>query len=313
MKKRKADGSNWMADFRPSTFDEVVGHASIIRSLKSVLKDGKAKSFLFVGPSGVGKTTLARIVGREVGAGMNVTEIDAATYTGIDDMRAVIDMSRTRALGDTGVRLVIIDEAHALSSAAWKSLLKALEEPAPHLYWALCTTDAGKVPTVIKTRCATYVLKPLSVSELYEFLSSLGICSNDAVVELCAKTADGSPRQALANLAVCADCASVAEARELLMHADSDDDAVGTVCRLIVAGSLRWKDVQEFFSASQGRDPESLRRAICNYVSKAALGSAFDSARALADVLEFFAEPCVQGDKTKLVVSFARLVGELEG
>ena len=154
-KPSKEDNRPLHIKWRPQKLNDVISHAFVVSSLKALLKEKECPhSFLFTGPSGVGKTTLARIVASYLEAA--VLEIDAATNTGIDAMRAVQDMARYKAI-DNEKRVVIIDECHALSKQTWQSLLKIVEEPPAHLYWAFCTTEPDKVPATIKTRCVQYL------------------------------------------------------------------------------------------------------------------------------------------------------------
>src|SRR5678815_3051590 len=136
--------------YRPLTFDEVIGQDKVVADLRRVVRERRAKSFIFSGPSGVGKTTLARIVANAFAGYMatvaNIEEVPAADHTGVDAMRAVANRALYRALGDSPVKAIIVDEAHRLSGAAWDVLLKPIEEPPEHVYWMFCTTHPAKIP-----------------------------------------------------------------------------------------------------------------------------------------------------------------------
>src|ERR1700722_12790207 len=156
--------------YRPLSFDQVVGQDAVVKGLKRVVKDARAHTFLFTGPAGTGKTTLARILanafGQNQGTAANIEEIAAADTTGVDAMREVIKHPLYRAIGSSPVKAVILDEAHRLSGSAWDVLLKPIEEPPPHVYWMICSTNPGKIPKTIVSRCLRYDLKPVSEDDL---------------------------------------------------------------------------------------------------------------------------------------------------
>lgn len=284
--------------YRPREFDQVIGQNAAVSSLKRLTGSRSSQTFLFVGPSGTGKTTLARIVASEVGCGEHdLLEIDAATRTGVDDMRAVTSQLQYRPLSG-GARAIIVDEAHMLSKSAWNSLLKVLEEPPAEVYWLLCTTEPTKVPKTVRTRCASYELKPVPNSDIADLLSEVAEAEEmytelgkdaEAVLQLCTREAEGSPRQALVNLAVCASASSLKEARELLRSADESPEAV-ELARLLARGA-KWGDVQDLLQNLEA-PPETVRRVVQAWMSKAALGAKRDGdAENYLAVLDAFAEP----------------------
>lgn len=289
--------------YRPRTFDEVVGQDAVVRSLRRAVADGASRSFLLTGPAGCGKTTLARIAAAELGcAPEDIEEVDAATNTGVDDMRGVAAQLMYRPLGG-GRRAIILDEAHRLSKNAWDSLLKIIEEPPDYAVWFLCTTEPTKVPKTIVTRCFPVELKPVRSADIEDLLTEVageeGLDLDEGVVRLCARSADGSPRQALVYLAACADVATVAEARELLRRAEDVPEAV-ELARLLVKRAP-WDAVQDLLGAlaAAGTSPESVRQVVRAYAAKVVLGAkSRDQAADGVELLDAFSEPC--GSDTSL-------------
>src|SRR5262252_1559247 len=191
-----------LVKYRPDTFSGFVGQKSISDSFRMALDDNTAHSFLFAGPSGVGKTTLARIGVKYLDCTRaNLIERDAAMFNSVDDMRELVDGLANRPIGKDAVKCIIMDECHALSRQAWQPALKAVEEPARWLYWFFCTTDVAKVPKTIQTRCTYFTLRPLSAVDLYDFIEDVvekeGFDTPRTIIELISKCSDGSPRKAL--------------------------------------------------------------------------------------------------------------------
>lgn len=288
--------------YRPRTFDDVVGQDPVVRALERAVEKRDVRAFLLTGPSGTGKTTLARIAAAALGcAPQDVEDVDAATHTGVDDMRAVAAQLVYRPMGG-GTRAVVVDECHMLSRNAWNSLLKILEEPPDHVAWFLCTTEMGKVPATVVTRCLRCELKPVPSKDLEELLLTIaereGMFDGpdgEKVVHLCARQADGSPRQAIANLAACAGARSLQEARELMRSAEESTEAV-ELARALVKGA-RWSEVQGLLAGLGGVSPESVRHVVRAYVTKVVLGAKTEaSAGHGIEILDAFSEPFHAGD-----------------
>ncbi len=294
--------------YRPTSLTEILGQDHIVTSLESVLKKGTARSFLFTGPSGCGKTTLARIIATEVGCTpANIIEIDAATRTGVDNVRDLIELTQYVPIGGKSNRMIIMDECHMLSKGAWNALLKVVEEPPKGVYWCLITTEEGKVPKTIRTRCTKY-----DVQEVDEEILMALICDTadeekldtpDEILELCGTAAQGSPRAALVALATVADCTDIKQARLLLRDVGESSKEVIELSRALMKGCT-YQQAAKLVGAMGKIHAEGARHQICGYFTKVALSG---NTRALA-VLSAFGEPY---PPTTMVYPLLLSLGEL--
>lgn len=295
---------------RPTKFSEVFGQDDVVASFRASLEDGTSHAFLFAGPAGCGKTTLARLGAKYLKTSdANLTEVDAATFSGIDDMRTLTATLAYRPLGRDSTKSLIIDECQAVSRQGWQSLLKMVEEPPAWVMWFFCTTDIDKVPASIKTRCSIYNLKPLRPTELFDYLEMIvkkeGMKTPRPILELCAKMSDGSPRKALSNLAVCYAAADRAEAAGLIADLEAGVEGTPFALAKAIADGLKWDKVQPLLQsmAESGENPESVRHTVRAYFTKIIVGTKDEKAvcRALR-VLDAFSEPCNQADGLSPIV-----------
>src|SRR3989344_9484316 len=187
--------------YRPQGFEEVIGQEHIVKTLKNSLKSGAiSHAYLFCGPRGSGKTTIARIFAKELGCeGIDLVEIDAASHTGVDDVRELIDGIKFAPV-KSKYKIFIIDECHQLSKSASNALLKTLEEPPAHAIFLLATTEAHKMIPTILSRCQRFDFKRLQVAEIIQKLEFIlkkeDIKFEPAVLPLIALNARGSFRDA---------------------------------------------------------------------------------------------------------------------
>lgn len=278
--------------YRPSTFAEVVGQAQVIKSLGQALGSG-VRAFLFTGPSGVGKTTIARIIGWERSA--EVIEIDGATETGVERMRRIVDSAVCMSL-QADNKVVIVDECHQLSKQTWQSLLKVIEEPPEHLTWVFCTTELSKVPQTIRTRCVEYELRDLTRAEVKQVLDPVidneGIELSDEMRDFVLDEARGSARRALTILAKVQGCLNVQEAASLVAREAPTPEAYD-LARLIFSGSFNLLQATRMLEKMKDQGSEGVRIVVTAYANSVFLGAKdAAAARKALDVLSAFEQPC---------------------
>jgi DNA polymerase-3 subunit gamma/tau len=217
--------------YRPATFNDMIGQDAMVRTLRNAFALGRvAHAFMLTGVRGVGKTTTARIIARALnctgpdGKGgptvdpcgvcpdcaailadrhPDVQEMDAASRTGVEDVREIIEATRFRPM-QARTKVFIIDEVHMLSRNAFNALLKTLEEPPPHVKFVFATTELRKVPVTVLSRCQRFDLRRISVAELAAYFAHIagreGVKIAGEAVMLIARAADGSARDGLSLL-----------------------------------------------------------------------------------------------------------------
>lgn len=272
--------SNLITKYRPQTFKEVVGQDPVVRALTGICKRKDVQTFLFSGPAGTGKTSLARLVSHAMGVeDPSILEIDGASFTGIDSMRSVQEMLQYRPFGASGKRAIILDEFHGLSRQAFDSLLKVLEEPPEHVIWCFCTTNIAKIPTTIKTRCAKFELQPVADRVLGELYDSVCDAENinlaGDIGDLIIREAKGSPRQLLANLSVARDARDKKEAANLLRTVLETDSTL-ELCRFLLQANGSWQKCMSILKKLEDDNPESIRIMVANYFASCLKNSKSD-------------------------------------
>ncbi|MBI3492170.1 MAG: DNA polymerase III subunit gamma/tau [Acidobacteria bacterium] len=213
--------------WRPQKFDDVVGQQAVTRTLRNALASGRlAQAFVFAGPRGVGKTTTARILARALscvkgptpdpcgvceacveiaeGRDMDVLEIDAATHTGVDNVREVIIAGLSIVPVRDRYKIFIIDEVHQLSGPSFNALLKSIEEPPPHVVFMMATTELDRIPETVRSRSQVFEFRTIGTKaiadQLRRIVDAEGITAPDESLQLIARDADGSMRDAQSKL-----------------------------------------------------------------------------------------------------------------
>ena len=195
--------------YRPTTFDEVVEQGAIKIILRQQLESEEVKNaYLFCGGAGTGKTTCARIFANEINNFKgNPIEMDAASNSGVEDVRAIIQQAKTKSL-DSEYKIFIIDECHSISNTGWQAFLKLIEEPPAKSIFIFCTTDPQKIPKTILSRVQRYDFQRISHNAVADRLhyicqsEDVEVCERDAL-DYIAKLADGGMRDAITLMDKC--------------------------------------------------------------------------------------------------------------
>lgn len=288
--------------YRPQTFQALIGQESMVRTLENAIKrDRIAHAFLLTGVRGVGKTSTARLIAKALncigpdgnggptidpcgvcepcraiaeGRHIDVIEMDAASHTGIDDIREIIEASRYAAVS-ARYKVYIIDEVHMLSKAAFNGLLKTLEEPPGHVKFLFATTEVNKVPVTVLSRCQRFDLRRIPTEKLADHFAAVstreGVSAEPEALALIARAAEGSARdglsildQAIAHADLAGGGVTAVAVREMLGL--SDRGAVRDLLSLLLAGDAPGALQALRRQYDFGVDPQGVLRALLEAV-----------------------------------------------
>ncbi|WP_336867470.1 DNA polymerase III subunit gamma/tau [Sphingomonas sanguinis] len=288
--------------YRPQTFDALIGQDAMVQTLGNAIKrDRLAHAFLMTGVRGVGKTSTARLIAKALncigpdgnggptispcgvcepcraiaeGRHIDVIEMDAASHTGVDDVREIIEASRYAAVS-ARFKIYIVDEVHMLSKNAFNALLKTLEEPPAHVKFLFATTEVSKVPITVLSRCQRFDLRRITADKLAAHFADIcvkeGVTAEDEALMLVARAAEGSARdglsildQAIAHADLEGSGVTAAAVREMLGL--SDRGAVRDLLGLILNGDGAGALASLRRQYDYGVDPQSVLRSLLETV-----------------------------------------------
>jgi DNA polymerase-3 subunit gamma/tau len=280
--------------YRSLDFSQVVGQEAVVRTLRNAIEhDQVRQAYLFAGPRGTGKTSMARILAKALnaeggpsadfdpttriaraiadGTALDVVEMDAASQRGIDEVREI----RERAMlqpAEGRYKVYIVDEAHQLTTAAWNALLKLIEEPPPHLVFVFCTTELSKVIPTVRSRCQTFVFQRPRLQEIVTVLRRVcdgeGIDAPDSALSLIARGAGGSFRDAISTLdQLAAATANQLSVQDVLQLGTAvEEDVLFRLCDTIVDRDVAGALVLVEELSERGQDLGQLTRELLEHL-----------------------------------------------
>ena len=296
---------NLITKYRPKSLDEVWGNEQVVSTLKGFKKKGKfPQAMLFKGQGGTGKTTLARIVAKELGAvGNDLIEVNVADNNGVDYFRDLIEKTEYSPL-TSPVKVFILDECHSLTTSSQNALLKVLEEPPSYCYFILCTTDSNKLLNTIISRCTSFTVEKFDKDSAVDFIDE--VCMNEwgyssvddsPIDEDCIKrfvlATDGYPRRILSELEkiVVFDYLNDKDKINAYVFEDYVDEQKAENLVKLILQANKWEKLNEEVGKLETKELEGLRRGVLNYLTKVMCSSNYNYNTRHKRILNAFSKP----------------------
>jgi len=261
-------------DLRPQTLEEFIGNESVKQSLRAIVsREDRPRSYLFIGPSGTGKTTLARILAKMLQCDdIDLYEYNSANIRGIDTVRELIYSANLSPKGPC--KFHILDEIHQQTGAAQEAMLKMLEDSPRNCYYVLATTAPEKLLQTIKTRCTTFTTSSLNTEEMMVLLSNaqhkVGKGIDHSLVGEIIRCSNGCAREAMKLLDLVINITDLQQQLAIVRNTNVSEAAIIDICRRLFKddiGYQKWLDVRALVDGLPETDPEKVRRSILGYLS----------------------------------------------
>ncbi|MFW6272185.1 MAG: ATP-binding protein [bacterium] len=290
--------------YRPPNLKEFYGNRQLTITLKGLLNDPEKipHTMLFYGPTGCGKTTLARIVANELGCKPNnLIEIDTAQFRGIDTVRDLRNKAQFVPIGG-GIRVFIVDEVHKMTTDAQNAFLKILEDTPKNIYFILCTTNEKSLLPTIRGRCTQFKVELLSDKQMVRLLEDVAAKEEETVdettIKQIVKTAQGHPRNALTILEQVF-ATPVKRRAKFAKEAIAEEKEGIELCRALINGK-GWSTVSTILKGLRAQDAEGIRRIVLGYATNTLLNTEKTKASIM---LEEFLDPMYDSGFSALVLA----------